>query len=87
VKAEYWLAQMIDLFPVAKRAGVSEDVLNQARELHYDAHLYWEWWTAENSVGFHNPDDARKSLTLSIDKSKEAIKLLNDAIDAQVASR
>jgi nitrite reductase (cytochrome c-552) len=87
VKAEYWLAQMIDLFPVAKRAGVSEDVLNQARELHYDAHLYWEWWTAENSVGFHNPDDARKSLTLSIDKSKEAIQLLNDAIDAQVASR
>ena len=87
VKAEYWLAQMIDLFPVAKRAGVSEDVLNQVRALHYDAHLYWEWWTAENSVGFHNPDDARKSLTLSIDKSKEAIKLLNDAIDAQVASR
>ncbi len=86
VKAEYWLAQMIDLFPVAKRAGVSEDVLNEARALHYDAHLYWEWWTAENSVGFHNPDDARKSLTLSIDKSKEAIKLLNDAIDAQVAS-
>jgi nitrite reductase (cytochrome c-552) len=87
VKAEFWLAQMIDLFAVAKRAGVSEDVLNQARELHYDAHLYWEWWTAENSVGFHNPDDARRSLTLSIDKSKEAIALLNEAIDAQVASR
>jgi nitrite reductase (cytochrome c-552) len=87
VKAEYWLAQMIDLFPVAKRAGVSEDVLNQARELHYDAHLYWEWWTAENSVGFHNPEAARRSLTLSVDKSKEAIKLLNEAIDAQVASR
>nr|2OT4_A Chain A, Eight-heme nitrite reductase [Thioalkalivibrio nitratireducens]2OT4_B Chain B, Eight-heme nitrite reductase [Thioalkalivibrio nitratireducens] len=87
VKSEYWLAKMIDLFPVAKRAGVSEDVLNEARELHYDAHLYWEWWTAENSVGFHNPDQARESLMTSISKSKEAVSLLNDAIDAQVASR
>jgi nitrite reductase (cytochrome c-552) len=87
VKAEFWLAQMIDLFAVAKRAGVSDDVLNQVRDLHYDAHLYWEWWTAENSVGFHNPDDARRSLTLSIDKSKEAIGLLNEAIDAQIAAR
>ncbi|MDZ7753569.1 MAG: ammonia-forming cytochrome c nitrite reductase subunit c552 [Gammaproteobacteria bacterium] len=87
VKAEYWLAQMIDLFPVAKRAGVSDDVLKKARDLHYDAHLYWEWWTAENSVGFHNPEAARESLTLSIDKSKEAIKVLNEAINAKVASR
>ena len=87
MKAEYWLAQLIDLFPVAKRAGVSEDVLNEVRALHYDAHLHWEWWTAENSVGFHNPDQARESLTLSITKSKEGVAKLNEAIDAQIARK
>ena len=86
VKAEYWLAQMIDLFPVARRNGVSDEVLNQAKALHYDAHLYWEWWTAENSIGFHNPEDARRSLTLSIDKSKEAIGILEEAIAARTAA-
>lgn len=87
MKAEFWLAQMIDLFPVAKRAGVSEDVLNEVRAMHYDAHLHWEWWTAENSVGFHNPDQARESLMKSITTSKEGVAKLNQAIDAQVAAR
>jgi nitrite reductase (cytochrome c-552) len=43
--------------------------------------VLWEWWTAENSDGFHNPDLARDSLTASIAASKEAVALLNKAID------
>ena len=81
-KAEYWLAQFIDTFAKAKTAGVGEDVLNQARAKHDSAHIYWEWWTAENSVGFHNPAAARESLTRSVDESQAGIKLLNDAIAA-----
>jgi formate-dependent nitrite reductase cytochrome c552 subunit len=80
-KSEYWLGQLIDTYAVAKRAGVDEATLAKAREKHEEAHVLWEWWTAENSDGFHNPDLARDSLTASISASKEAVALLNKAID------
>lgn len=80
-KAENWLARFIDTFQRAKDLGVSDSILNSARKYHTDAHTLWEWWTAENSDGFHNPEQARKSLTLSIDYSQEGIKILEEAIN------
>ena len=82
-KSEYWLGQLIDTYAAAKRMGVGEDVLAKAREKHEEAHVLWEWWTAENSDGFHNPDLARDTLTHSIALSKEGVALLNKAIDAK----
>ena len=79
-KAEYWLGQLIDTFAVAQREGVVPTVLDQARLKHEEAHALWEYWTAENSDGFHNPEQARQSLTGSIAASKAAVKMLNDAI-------
>ena len=79
-KAEYWLGQLIDTYAVAQRWGVAPTVLDQARAKHEEAHVLWEWWTAENSDGFHNPDLARDSLTASITASKAGVKMLNDAI-------
>ncbi|MFZ5483347.1 MAG: ammonia-forming cytochrome c nitrite reductase subunit c552 [Pseudomonadota bacterium] len=79
-KAEFWIAQYIDVIMKAKEAGVSAEVMNKAYDLQYDANLYWEWWTAENSDGFHNPDDARESLTRSIDASQAGIKLLKEEL-------
>ncbi len=79
-KAEFWLSALIDKYAEAKKAGVSEDVLQEARRLHDIAHINWEWWTAENSDGFHNPEEAREALTRSIDTSQKAIKLLTDAM-------
>jgi len=79
-KAEFWLGQFIDAFAKAKAAGVSEDALKEARKLHDAAQTYWEWWTAENSDGFHNPEAARESLARSIDASQKGIKLLTDAM-------
>jgi nitrite reductase (cytochrome c-552) len=84
-KAEYWLGQLIDSYAEAKRFGVDEATLAKAREKHEEAHVLWEWWTAENSDGFHNPDLARDSLAASIAASKEAVTLLNKAIDAKGA--
>ncbi len=77
-KAEFWIAALIDEIMKAKEAGVSKDVLEKAYDFQYDANLYWEWWTAENSDGFHNPDNARESLTRSIDASQDGIKYLKD---------
>lgn len=81
-KAEYWLAQLIDTFPKARAAGVPEEAIKKAQAHHDQAHIYWEWWTAENSDGFHNPGAARESLTRSMDESQAGIKVLNDAIAA-----
>lgn len=80
-KAEFWLGQFIDTYAKAKAAGVSEDILKEARKIHDQAHIYWEWWTAENSDGFHNPSAARESLTRSIDLSQKGIKLLTEAME------
>jgi formate-dependent nitrite reductase cytochrome c552 subunit len=80
-KAEYWLGRLIDTFEIAIRAGVSEGVLNEAREFHSQAHILWEWWTAGNSGGFHNPDQARESLTRSVEYSKMGIEVLENALE------
>ncbi|MBT1071327.1 ammonia-forming cytochrome c nitrite reductase subunit c552 [Pelotalea chapellei] len=79
-KAEYWLGQLIDNYAAAQRMGVSPTVLDQARTKHEEAHVLWEWWTAENSDGFHNPSLARESLGASIATSKAAVKILTDAM-------
>ncbi len=79
-KSEYWLGQLIDTFAVAQRSGVAPAVLEQARLKHEEAHAYWEYWTAENSDGFHNPEQARESLTRSIAASKAGVKVLKDAM-------
>jgi formate-dependent nitrite reductase cytochrome c552 subunit len=79
-KAEFWLGQLIDKYAEAKTAGVPEDALRKAREAHDQAHIYWEWWTAENSDGFHNPAMARESLTRSITMSQDGIKALDEAL-------
>jgi len=85
MKAEHHLADFIDWINRAQWSGkVSEDILAKAYDLQYDATLYWEWWTAENSVGFHNPQDARESLTRSIDASLEGINMLKKAMGVDV---
>jgi formate-dependent nitrite reductase cytochrome c552 subunit len=66
--------------------GVAKDIIEKAYDYQYDGNLYWEWWTAENSDGFHNPENARESLTRSIDASKDGIKMLKDAMAAMKAT-
>lgn len=79
-KAEFWLAALIDKIVAAKAAGVSDDIMKQAQDQHLKAHILWEFWTAENSDGFHNPEMAKESLAKSMDESQKGIKLLNDAM-------
>jgi formate-dependent nitrite reductase cytochrome c552 subunit len=80
-KAEYWLGQLIETYTRAKDLGVREEILKEVWPLHDKAHILWEWWTAENSDGFHNPPQARESLAQSINASQEGIKLLEKAIE------
>lgn len=65
---------------LALRASVAEDALTVARAQYDTAHVLWEWWTAENSDGFHNPAQAREALGQSIVASKKGIELLEAAM-------
>ena len=82
-KAEFWLTSLIDKIVEAKKAGVEEKVIREAQEQHQKAHVLWEWWTAENSDGFHNPQQAREALTRSVEESRKGIELLTKAIQAR----
>jgi nitrite reductase (cytochrome c-552) len=78
-KAEFWLVALIDTIVEAKKAGVDAETIKKARDQHLRTHILWEWWTAENSDGFHNPQIARESLTRAIDESQKGIEILNAA--------
>lgn len=79
-KAEFWLAQLIDTIALAERLGVDKATLDAARTQHTKAHILWEYWTAENSDGFHNPALARESLTQSINESMKGYDMLDAAM-------
>ena len=61
-------------------------MIKQAQDQHLKAHILWEYWTAENSDGYHNPELARESLAKSMDESQKGIKLINDAINPPPAA-
>lgn len=85
-KAEFWLDRLIDKIVEGKNADLPADVIAKAQDYHVKAHILWEYWTAENSDGFHNPELARESLAQSIDASMAGVKLIDDALKAKKAS-
>jgi formate-dependent nitrite reductase cytochrome c552 subunit len=78
-KAEFWIAALIDKVVEGRKSALDQTVIQQAQEQHARAHALWEWWTAENSDGFHNPAAARESLTRSVEEAKKGIKIIDDA--------
>lgn len=80
-KAEVWLRELVQRFQTAKDMGVDEKILNEVRKIHEDAHMYWEWWTGENSDGFHNIENARATLSRSVVLSLKGLDILNKAIE------
>lgn len=53
-------------------ANVNEARLEEARASYFNAHLFWEWIAAENSVGFHNFAEAQESLEKALDFAENA---------------
>jgi nitrite reductase (cytochrome c-552) len=52
--------------------GVDETLLIEARWLHREAQLRWDFIAAENSMGFHNPEEALRILADAIDLAYQA---------------
>ena len=57
--------------------------LGRARELVRKAQWFWDMVAAENSMGFHNPDQVMNSLGRSIDMANQAIAAANKAAGTQ----
>jgi len=57
-------------------AGASPNVdpalLNEARNLHREAQLRWDFIAAENSMGFHNPEEALRILAIATNLARQA---------------
>jgi formate-dependent nitrite reductase cytochrome c552 subunit len=83
-KAEFWLSTLIDRTREAKALGID---VKAAQTSHTQAHILWEYWTAENSDGFHNPALARESLTRSITISSAAVAELEKAINEKLTAK
>ena len=52
--------------------GVNESLLTEARNLHREAQLRWDFIAAENSMGFHNPTEALRILAAATDMARQA---------------
>ncbi len=47
-------------------------MLDEARQLHRSAQLRWDFIAAENSMGFHNPEEALRILASATDLARQA---------------
>jgi nitrite reductase (cytochrome c-552) len=67
------LVEAIAAIEAASKAdGVDADLLAQARDLHREAQLRWDFIAAENSMGFHNPEEALRILSIATDLARQA---------------
>ena len=53
-------------------AAVDTAKLTEAQKLHRDAQMMWDFIAAENSMGFHNPEEALRILAKSADLARQA---------------
>src|SRR5262249_59375714 len=66
------LLQMLDTIKVAKAAGVKDDALAPVLELHRKAQWRLDFIAAENSMGFHAPQESARVLAEAIDYARQA---------------
>ncbi|OEF96870.1 ammonia-forming cytochrome c nitrite reductase subunit c552 [Desulfuribacillus alkaliarsenatis] len=62
-----------------------DQLLAEARELIRKAQLFWDYVSAENSVGFHNPMKALETLAISQQDSARAVELAKRATNYGIA--
>lgn len=71
-RAEKTLVEAIEAIDAAAKAGADPKILDEARELHRQGQWQWDWVSAENSMGFHNPQLAMSTLGKAIDLAHQA---------------
>jgi len=67
--------------------GVDSEKLARAQNLHREAQLRWDFIAAENSMGFHNPEEALRILANATDLARQAQLLAVQASGGEQASQ
>ena len=65
----------------ARHADADTGLLDQARALHRKSQFMWDFVSAENSTGFHNPEYALRILAESTNYARQAQMLAAQSID------
>ncbi len=71
-KSEAALQDAIAAIVAAQNAGATDDQLKEARNLHRDAQMRWDFIFSENSTGFHSPQEAARVLANAMDMARQA---------------
>jgi nitrite reductase (cytochrome c-552) len=66
------LVDCINAIEAATLSGGDPTLLAEARNLHREAQLRWDFVAAENSMGFHNPDEALRVLAKATNLARQA---------------
>ena len=70
----------------AEASGADVALVEEARQLHRAAQLRWDFIAAENSMGFHNPQEALRILAAATDLARQAqVKAVQALNSAQVS--
>jgi nitrite reductase (cytochrome c-552) len=85
-RSEAALEAAILAIGAAQEAGVSDEALTEARQLHRSSQLRWDFISSENSTGFHSPQEAARVLAMSIDLARQAELSATQALNGQTAA-
>jgi len=72
LKSEIAIIDAINAIKKAKDSGATDEQLKKARYLHRRAQLRWDFIAAENSMGFHSPQETMKTLANAIDYARRS---------------
>jgi len=68
-----------------ERAPNYDELMVQARDMIRKGQLFWDYVSAENSIGFHNPSKALNTLYVSSESSRKAVDLAMQATNYGIA--
>lgn len=71
-QAGYANKAAVEAIEKAVKGGGNAKLIDEARALHRQAQFYWDLTSAENSIGFHNPQLFLKTIADSIDLARQA---------------
>jgi nitrite reductase (cytochrome c-552) len=72
ITEEALIAAIETIAEVGQQAGADAAAIDEARRLQRAAQMRWDFISAENSMGFHNPDEALRILAAATDLARQA---------------
>jgi len=84
--AEAAITDLMDAIVEAQEAGVPDAALDEARQQHRRSQLRWDFIDAENSTGFHSPQESARVLAHAADMARQGVTSARQALAAHRAS-